>query len=1262
MVFKSSPVALLISAILACPAQARLPVNTDALSVIGGNQQQSTAAQHDAMASFTRTNELKGIYILQLSEKSALDQSYAALGNNRSSVVTKIDAQQNNVIAAIKALDGDAVIFQKVRLVDNSLHVQITHAAAEALKNNDDVASIIETASQPNLTQEDEFRRFPFLKINDPGDNVTVAVVGNGVDYTHKDLGGVGTPEAYEQAWKNNRNAWDGFPTETVIGGLDFSADYEWYHTIDYNPIENSKDEIATDHEYHYPSGTAQAALVLKQAPNAKILAYKTLDYDWNYFYSTLDVVVDPNQDGDFSDRPDIVLINSYGFGSFYQSKGTGTSYQTRQIDHMRRLAALGSLIVAPAGTFYFDSYYSLAPLGATPEALTVGSARMDNDALYLAAYSPAGPTRGDTMLKPDVIALAEGFDSALAGTGNQSGKLAQTSAYAAANAAGVAARVWHREPSLSALEVKALVANTANADGIAGIKETVTTQGMTVDVTKVAEVPFIGAGLVSASNIDKAKSILWETGSNQPSLAFGFVEAASTVSQTRNITIKNLTDEPQTYDLATVKNGEKANNQAVELIFPKSISVPAHSAITFPVTLTVNDKLLSPFPVTKTSDYTIEKWAEASVNGYLTFTNVNAEADDSLLKMAWLVLPKKATPFEKANATSSGDMTYQSEDFKQKVYNSGYWIESSKIDITNTTDHERTLITMPLMHNKYQRAENKDKLQGHIIKSLGATVYDIDTQSCSSGKALAVSVEMFDPFELVMAEHFDRHALLAHFRIYSEAFANAEGDDPVQAEQLAQDSDMLAYVEIGLDADGKPVTSYLDLSMPFDPWNRWARVKQSSLETQVAPGGKVAVANLCMDALYRDAYPDLSSWDQKLGWQFGTDRDAVSNIDEHMLRFNPVLNGFYTEEIIDHTGEDGYPYWWDFNCQAQEWDPNYCIEQSVKFLASSAASALLPDGADPKTVDEFSLPWSPITRIPPGKAARVAAAMTAQCDPNVVSFGNWIIDKDCPPGVAIFELDNNSIKKFPSVGTTDVTALPGQSFSVYEDAANGTLVGQIDIVSPRFFASDDLNNAQMFLLSALPGTPFAVSTSGEITVINSAALDYESLNKSYVLQVQVDHINRDTELVDVVINVTNSNDVAPSQIAPLAMIEGVEGSDLSVNIAAAFIDVEGDGIAFISAGLPEGLSISRGGEIHGAPAVSGTFSAGITVTDGINQVQTSIDFSIAPMSSSAPVETPVSTEPTPIVESGSDSAGGSFGLLMSLIAAFGLFARRARK
>ena len=60
------------------------------------------------------------------------------------------------------------------------------------------------------------------------GDGVTVAVLESGIDYTHANLGGHGTQEAYEAAYGAdpsdplNTTTDDLFPTTKVLGGFNF--------------------------------------------------------------------------------------------------------------------------------------------------------------------------------------------------------------------------------------------------------------------------------------------------------------------------------------------------------------------------------------------------------------------------------------------------------------------------------------------------------------------------------------------------------------------------------------------------------------------------------------------------------------------------------------------------------------------------------------------------------------------------------------------------------------------------------------------------------------------------------------------------------------------------------------------------------------------------------------------------------------------------------------------------------------------------------
>ena len=371
MIFKSSTVALVVSAAFACSANASEVEQANKMLTAG---ELSTGANltSDGKSSFRAKHETMGVYFIRLTAKSGLDKAHAGLGNDRSSVLVNVEKQQDLVMAAIRAADQSAVLTRKSRMSENALYVQMNHSVADMLASNEHVVSAQLLSEEPNYTAENEFKKYPFLTVKDVGDDITVAIVGNGIDYTHKSLGGTGTVAAFEQATANRSNAWDGFPTDTVIGGLDFSAGAEGYHYVDYNPIEWAED--VNVEAGALASGTAVAAQVLAQAPDAKIIYYKTYDWANAYFYPVLDVIVDPNQDGDISDRPDVIVLNSFGNSAFYVEDDVSPSQPTRDIGLVRRLSATGSLVVVGAGYTGYDSYFNLAWRAAVPEALTVGS------------------------------------------------------------------------------------------------------------------------------------------------------------------------------------------------------------------------------------------------------------------------------------------------------------------------------------------------------------------------------------------------------------------------------------------------------------------------------------------------------------------------------------------------------------------------------------------------------------------------------------------------------------------------------------------------------------------------------------------------------------------------------------------------------------------------------------------------------------------------------------------------------------------------
>ena len=185
MIFKSSTVALVISSVLAVSANANdAQIANNQLSV-GKITNSSQELNTDVKSPFVISKENSGVYLITLSEKSALDASYTKLGDNRSSVITIIEAQQEALLKTIRSLDASAVLTRKARLTENALYVQITHEAATQLTNNTHVINVELLSEEPSYSSADEFKKFPFLNIKDVGDAITVAIIGNGIDYTH---------------------------------------------------------------------------------------------------------------------------------------------------------------------------------------------------------------------------------------------------------------------------------------------------------------------------------------------------------------------------------------------------------------------------------------------------------------------------------------------------------------------------------------------------------------------------------------------------------------------------------------------------------------------------------------------------------------------------------------------------------------------------------------------------------------------------------------------------------------------------------------------------------------------------------------------------------------------------------------------------------------------------------------------------------------------------------------------------------------------
>ncbi|NUP14027.1 MAG: S8 family serine peptidase [Polyangiaceae bacterium] len=246
------------------------------------------------------------------------------------------------------------------------------------------------------------------------GDGIRIGIIDSGIDYTHADFGGPGTIEAYQG---NDTTLIEPgtFPTAKVIGGLDFVGDdydasgAEGSATAhsDPDPLDCSTtlgEQISGGHGTHV-SGIAAGQGVLADgatyagpynssvdldtfrvapgvAPEAKLFALKIFGCHGStaYLASALDRAADPNNDGVFDDRLDVVN----------GSLGTGYALGTTAVGGMMtELTSVGTLVVAAAGNDR-QNFFSVGSPGTYAEVLAVAGTS-DNKFFSLRVTTPTG-------------------------------------------------------------------------------------------------------------------------------------------------------------------------------------------------------------------------------------------------------------------------------------------------------------------------------------------------------------------------------------------------------------------------------------------------------------------------------------------------------------------------------------------------------------------------------------------------------------------------------------------------------------------------------------------------------------------------------------------------------------------------------------------------------------------------------------------------------------------------------------------------------
>lgn len=311
--------------------------------LLGGKQAKGSISKN-------QTQGIPSSYYIVLKQAGLQDLKGAGSESLQAASVNIADTQQA-VTSAMLSLDPDAQVLATTKNLASGLVVRASAKALQQLQKNPAVSTIYPVYdSKPMVADSSVYMKADaVVKAGTAsGKGITVAVLDTGIDYTHKSMGGAGTVEAYNAVNQTTQPTW---PQGKVLGGYDFIND-------DPNPI----DPRSGGH------GTFVASSVNGIAPDVDFYAYTvcTGTCPGAAQIGALDAALDPNGDGDISDRVDVINMSLGGdVGSTNATSGTQFLIQ--------KAAVIGINMVISAGNDGPNPFIVGGP-STTPNALSVGA------------------------------------------------------------------------------------------------------------------------------------------------------------------------------------------------------------------------------------------------------------------------------------------------------------------------------------------------------------------------------------------------------------------------------------------------------------------------------------------------------------------------------------------------------------------------------------------------------------------------------------------------------------------------------------------------------------------------------------------------------------------------------------------------------------------------------------------------------------------------------------------------------------------------
>lgn len=357
-------------------------------------------------------------------ERVQISSTAAAQVQNQ---VSRVDAQQRAVLPALAASNISARVLYRTQRATNGIVAMVGPDKLTEIAKLPGVKAVrIMSPLYPSAPNSIDFigaRSFWNKAYSEGvgihGEGIRVAVIDSGIDYIHTNFGGPGTQEAYDSVTDQGPvpNAY--YPSEKVYDGYDFAGDtynatasdpgYQPIPQPDENPLDTTNGHgtgVASvvggygvnfgGSRYaegaNYDSATPLASMKVAPgvAPLSRIMALKVFGKEGGTFLAAqaVDHAMDPNGDGDFSDRVDVMNL-SLGLPMGFEEDPNALA--------VRAAADAGIVVVCAAGNDG-DTYYVVGSPSVAGNTISVAAAFNDQAGFVydgIATFSSPAPIAG---------------------------------------------------------------------------------------------------------------------------------------------------------------------------------------------------------------------------------------------------------------------------------------------------------------------------------------------------------------------------------------------------------------------------------------------------------------------------------------------------------------------------------------------------------------------------------------------------------------------------------------------------------------------------------------------------------------------------------------------------------------------------------------------------------------------------------------------------------------------------------------------------